>query len=102
MQDCVYEVSDDRCTYTVMDWEAFDVVTLSGTDLNPVWPNVSLSSDQREGNASEEYVVVFSADSETYTYVVDDEGEFAHFEPGTTWILNVTALGGVSSVEAAR
>jgi predicted nucleic acid-binding Zn ribbon protein len=102
VQDCVYEVYDDRCTYTVMDWAVFDVVTVSGTDLNPSWPEVDLAEDQREGASTEEYVVTFSSEGETYTYTVSDVGEFSHYELGSTWILAVNALGGVSSVEASR
>ncbi len=102
VQDCVYEVYDDRCTYTVMDWEVFDTVTLSGTDLNPRWPEVSLTGDQRQGDPTEEYVVTFTAQDGTYTYTPQDADEFSQFGIGTTWILNVNALGGVSSVEPAR
>ena len=38
VQDCVYEVYDDWCTYSALDWQAYDVVTLSGTDLIRVGP----------------------------------------------------------------
>ena len=55
VQDCVYEVYDDRCTYTVMDWAVFDTVTLAGTDLNLSWPEVSLTDDQRQGDPTEEF-----------------------------------------------
>jgi predicted nucleic acid-binding Zn ribbon protein len=102
VQDCVYEVYDDRCTYTAMDWAVFDTVTLAGTDLNPSWPEVSLTDDQREGDPTEEYIVTFSSDGDMYSYTVNDVGEFSQFEPGSTWILNVNALGSISSVEAAR
>lgn len=102
VQDCVYEVYDDYCSYTVMDWEVFDTVTASGTDLNPSWPQTSLSSDQRQGEPSEEYVVTFESDGETYTYTVDDEDEYSRFEIGSSWNLSINAIGGISSVEASR
>ena len=102
VQDCVYEVYDDRCNYTVMDWTVFDVVTLSGTDLNPNWPDVNLANDQRQGDPTEEYVVTFSSNGDTYTYTVNNAGDFGQFEVGSDWILNVTTLGGISSVEASR
>jgi hypothetical protein len=102
VQDCVYEVYDDRCTYTVMDWAVFDTITLAGTDLDPSWPEVSLTDDQRQGDPTEEYIVTFSSDGDMYSYTVNDVGEFSQFEPGSTWILTVNALGGISSVEAAR
>jgi hypothetical protein len=102
VQDCVYEVYDDRCTYTVMDWEVFDTITVSGVDLNPSWPEISLATDQREGTSSEEYVVTLDSDGETYTYTARDVNEFSQFEVGSNWILNVNAVGGISSVEASR
>ncbi len=68
VQDCVYEVFDDRCTYTIMDWTVFDTVTVTGTDLDPSWPEVSLAADQREGEPTEEYVVTFSSEDDSYTY----------------------------------
>lgn len=102
VQDCVYEVFDDRCTYTVMDWTVFDTVTVTGTDLNPIWPEIDLTEDQRQSEPAEEYVVTFSSDDDTYTYSAGDANEFSRFEVGSTWILTVNALGGISSVEASR
>jgi hypothetical protein len=101
VEDCVYEVSEDYCTYSVMDWQSFDVVTLTGSDLNPEWPAVNLSSDQREGDKQESYEVIFSSDDEPYTYTASDAAEFSRFEVGSSWILNVNALGGIVSVESA-
>ncbi len=102
VQDCVYEVYEDRCSYTVMDWTVFDVATLSGTDLSPVWPQVELSEGQREGDPSEEYLITFVSDGETFTYSVNDVEQYRQFELGSDWILNVTTLGGISSVEESR
>ncbi len=101
VQDCVYEVYDDWCTYSAMDWQSFDVITLSGTDLQPRWPEIALADDQRAGEPTEEYEVTFLTDGETYTYAVEDASEFGQFAPGSAWILNVNALGGVASVEPA-
>lgn len=85
-----------------MDWAVFDAVTLSGTDLDPSWPEVSLTGDPPQGDPTEEYIVTISFDGDTYAYAIGDAGEFGQFELGSAWILNVNALGGVSSVEAAR
>jgi len=102
VQDCVYEVEEDWCTYSDMDWQAFDVMTLTGTDLDPQWPQVSLQEDQREGEAKESYEVTFNSDGSSLTYTASDASEYSQFELGSTWILNVNALGGVVSVEAAQ
>ena len=101
VQDCVYEVYDDRCTYTAMDWDVFDVVTRTGSDLDAAWPDLNLAADQQQGEPTEEYAVTFVSDGETYTYTVDDADSFGQFEPGSRWILHLNALGGITSVEAA-
>jgi membrane protease subunit (stomatin/prohibitin family) len=102
VQDCVYEVYDDRCTFTAMDWEVSNVVTLTGSDLDPRWPEPSLTGDQRQGEPTEAYTVTFAAGGDTYTYAVDDAGSFSQFALGSSWVLHVNALGGITSVEAAR
>jgi hypothetical protein len=102
VQDCVYEVYDDRCAYTAMDWEVSDVVTLTGSDLDPRWPEPNLTGDQRQGEPTEVYAVTFVSEGDTYTYTVDDAASFSQFEVGSSWILHLNALGGITSVEAAR
>ena len=77
VQDCVYEVYDDRCTYSVMDWQIFDTLTLTGTDLNPRWPDANLAENQREGDAEESYEVLFTSSEGDYTYTTSDPVEFS-------------------------
>lgn len=101
LQDCVYEVEEDMCTYSVMDWQAFEVLTLTGTDLHPEWPVANLQEDQRQGEREESYEVTFNSDGSSLTYTASDASEYSQFEFGSTWILNVNTLGGVVSVEAA-
>jgi len=104
VQDCEYRIYDNRCEYTVNEWTAVDKVVAQGHDLIPQWPNVSLWSDQREGERAENYVVTFRADdkAETYTYDVDSADEFLRFEVGSYWTLKVNAFGGVTDAEPAR
>jgi len=99
VQDCEYEVYDDYCSYTVMDWVVFDEVTLSGSDLNPVWPEVNLLADQREGEPNESYEVILYSDGDNYDYTPSDASEFGRFTIGSKWIMNVNSLGAVLSVE---
>jgi predicted nucleic acid-binding Zn ribbon protein len=100
VQDCEYEVYEDFCTYTVVDWLKFDEVTLSGSDLNPQWPDVNLQTDQKEGEPEESYEVTFYSDGKTYDYSVTDASEFSQYTIGSTWLLNVNALDAVVSVES--
>lgn len=98
VQDCEYNVYADWCTYTVDEWQQVDTITLAGDDLNPAWPQVALGEGEREGAWTEEYEVVFAGEGDRYTYSPDGEGEFLQFEPGTTWTLEVNALGQVREV----
>ncbi len=99
VQDCVYEVYEDYCSYAVLDWIEVDTVSASGADPNPYWPTFALLAGQQEGDGSETYEVVFIADDERYTYRTESEAEFERYEIGSTWTLNVNALGAVVSVE---
>jgi len=102
VQECVYEVSDDWCSYTVMDWNTVEITTQGGTDLQPFWPSRALASDQRYGSQEESYTVVFEAGTKTYTITPDSEAEFRRYAVGSEWVLNVNTFGSVVSVEPAN
>lgn len=102
VQDCTYEVYDDFCSYTILDWTVIDARTVSGSDLEPYWPEVSLARDQQAGEGEAEYIVVFAAGSESFRYYPDDELEFSRFVPGSSWIIEVNQLGGVTVHEPIR
>jgi hypothetical protein len=102
VQECVYEVYDDFCDYTVMEWEVVDTVSASGTDLDPYWPTVNLSTDQREGERKEDYVIHFDTDGKDYSYTTSDLDLFIQATPGSQWTLSVNQLGGVQSIEPAN
>jgi len=102
VQDCTYEVYDDYCEYTIMDWVAVDTAVATGTNLNPYWPNLNLSLDEREGSSQESYTITFSGDGETYQYTTTDSQLFELAESGSHWILSVNQIGGVQSIEPAN
>jgi ribosomal protein L40E len=101
VQDCVYEVYDDRCTYTQLAWVVVDTATLSGQDLNPRWPSPTITSDQRLGEQEADYSVTFDTGEKTYTYQPSDEASFLTFQPGSSWLLEVNGLGAIVAVEPA-
>jgi ribosomal protein L40E len=102
VQDCKYNIYDNYCEYTVLEWKEVDRVTANGTDLNPEWPSVSLQSGQREGERTEKYDVTFDAQGTIYHYSPSDATEFAQFQPGSDWTLRINMLGGVTDVLPAR
>jgi hypothetical protein len=77
-------------------------VVEQGNDLKPRDPALSLRAGQREGDHKETYEVVFSSEGKQYKYSPRDASDFAQFTTGSRWTLKVNALGGVTSVQAAR
>lgn len=101
VQDCVYDVYDEMCIYTVQDWSVVETVTLDGDDVNPAWPRPSLTREQREGARSESFTVVLATKEDRLTYSPDSEEEFSAFIPGSLWTVVVNGLGGIVRVEPA-
>lgn len=100
VQDCEYQVYDDLCSYTVMEWAVVDTAVLAGNNLSPDWPSPTLTSDQRLGDdRRESYTVMFDAGSDSYSYTPDSLNEFQQFDVGSSWTLNVNTFGIVLSVE---
>ena len=101
VQDCTYEVYDEYCDYTVMEWVEVDSAVESGSNLSPIWPDPLLSDDQRLGEYKENYKITFSGDGETYTFSTTDSDLFMMAEPGSQWILSINQLGRVQRIEPA-
>jgi len=99
VQECEYRIYDDWCTYTQMDWVVVESPSREGNDLNPEWPVLPISQDQRESDRSETYMVVFQSDGETYTYSVNNPEEFTQFFPGSEWVLTVNTFGAVTDAQ---
>jgi predicted nucleic acid-binding Zn ribbon protein len=102
VQDCEYQVYDDYCTFTALQWRTFDLVMLTGDDLAPQWPNPSLGQDQRLGEETETYEVIFDADGRSYTYTPNSLSEYTQFTEGSRWILEVNTFNNVRSVTPER
>ncbi len=102
VQDCQYEVYEDYCSFTVDEWQQIEMVTERGTNLTPFWPQPQLMTGQRLGAEQEQFEIVFESDGERYTYTTDSLDQFAQFEVGSEWVLQVNQLGSVVSVEPAQ
>ena len=99
VEECHTE-TQKYCSYTVDEWTTIQTYTQNGSDLQPAYDTPSLSSDQRLGDTSEDLTVTFATtDGEQKTYSPDTVSEFQQFVIGSTWMLKMNALGGVTSVE---
>jgi len=99
VEECHTE-TEQYCSYTVDEWTTIQTYTLEGSDLQPVYENPSVASDQRVGDESETLTVYFlTEDGGQETYTPDSISEFQQFTSGSTWTLNMNLAGGVVSVE---
>ncbi len=98
VQDCHYEVYEDYCSYYAFAWAVVDQAVASGSDLDATWPSTSLTTDQRLGEENETYTITFNSDGKTYTYTTSDYTLYQKAKPGSTWQLEVNALGGIREI----
>jgi len=102
VQDCQYQVLESYCEYSVQEWHAVENVSQTGNDFFPIVPNPQLGLDQRLGQETTSYVVIFGANNTSYPYPVSSFNEFQKFQIGSEWILNINAFGQIVSVESAK
>jgi hypothetical protein len=101
-QDCQYRVYADWCQFTMDEWRPVDQLTLSGDDLLPQWPGLTLQAGQREGKRAETYTVVFNTDGGQYTYTTTDPAAFSRFQVDSQWVLTVNAFNAITGLEPVR
>ena len=99
VQNCEYRIYEPYCSYTMNEWVVTDVLQLQGSDLDPQWPAFTFSNEQREGQRSESYQVIFSAGDESYTYTTSNPQEYSQFTPGSQWLLEANGFGAVTSLQ---
>lgn len=102
VQDCYYEVYDDFCRYTVLEWREVDKVTTSASDYAPYWPELRLRPGQREGARQESYEIRFNADGDRYTYTTSSLETFMQCRPNSEWVLEVNTFKTVRAISPAR
>ncbi len=99
VQDCLYIVYEDYCTYTVMEWDAVEMVAADGSGMNAAWPQMNLAQDQRLQEGEETYTIVFNSGGETYSFVTSDYDLYRRAEIGSKWELEINSIGGVQSIK---
>lgn len=102
VQDCVYEVYEDWCRYTIQEWIKVDEVRATENNRTPYWPELQLPAGQREGERTAEYVVYFDADGDDYTYTTNNLDTFMQLEVGSQWILEVNSFNAVVGILPAN
>jgi hypothetical protein len=102
VQDCEYEVYDDMCSYTTLQWAVATTVKANGVGFSPAWPAANLSGEQRLGDRRENYVCVLSADDKTYSLSINSQAEYEQCRPGTKWKIEVNTFGDAVSGEPAE
>jgi predicted nucleic acid-binding Zn ribbon protein len=91
--DCVYEVYLDYCTYTDYEWSVIDTAAVNGNDLDPYWPDLSLDSQQQEGDRTESYICSFQTSQGEIDYQTSSYNEFTQCQMGSEWDLEVNSRG---------
>lgn len=102
VQDCEYRVYEDYCTFSLDAWAPVSTVEIEGIGLKAEWPSPVLASSQRLGEQSAQYECVFASGGRDYTYSTDSFAEFQECVIGSTWSLQINALGGVASISPAE
>ncbi len=98
VETCYYEVYDDYCKYTALEWQNVRSEQAQGTDLQPSWPPLRLSAAEREGERAEDYLVFFRTDGAVLEYNPETEASFVQFAPNSVWNLSVNSFGSVVDV----
>lgn len=99
VQDCRYEVYEDRCRYTVDEWRVVDVIESRGSGFAPVWPVASLQPRQRLGPGRERYECIIGSEERWFTYEAPSLAAYETCQPGSQWQLEVNGFGALTSLQ---
>lgn len=102
VQDCVYQVYEDYCSYETTIWAPVATAQLEGFDLSPVSPDPALATNQRLAEESSHYVCVFANEDKTYEYVTNSIQEFQQCVVGSEWALTINGAGAVTAIDPAN
>jgi len=98
VQDCHTE-TEQYCSYTALEWQTIETLTLDGNDYSPRYAEPSLSSDERIGNQNVNFSVIFSSEKGLLDYTPDNLSEYQQYQLGSDWTLSLNRLGSIVSVE---
>lgn len=98
VQDCVYEIYKDYCSYETQDWVLLDTLQTSGSDQYAYWAEYNLNSNQKTGDQSEQYSITLNADGQVYRYQTSDFNFYQQVEYGSEWWIETGLLGGIKNI----
>ncbi len=99
--DCEYEIYDDWCQFTTLQWQVEKVISESGSGFSAVWPDPILLGDQQLGDREQRYEIVFRSDGESYDYVTSSQAIYEDLNSAETWQLEINAFGSVTAISPA-
>ena len=98
VQDCVYDVYDSYCEYTISKTDVIDTAKASGSGPNPESPFVD--SKYRTGNQSVSYTVQLRDENgKTYTLNPSSLNEYRDYTVGTEYMIEVNSRGRIVNME---
>jgi hypothetical protein len=97
-QDCEYQVHDQMCSYSTLQWIPVNTLVESGTGFNPVWPALALAPDRQAGDRSERYQCVFGVEGGAYALNFSAQ-EYSSCRPGSRWTVEINGLGSIVNAE---
>ena len=98
VQDCEYEVYEEYCDYEIRDWVVFDTFTTKGDSINVRSPAANLTSSQRLGEQSANYVVYFETEEGVKRFETDDYDLFRLCQPGAQFELTLDGFGNIVDI----
>jgi ribosomal protein L40E len=99
VQDCVYEVLMDYCTYSTLEWQVVETLSQQGKSLPVIYPSTDLTDDQRLGEQQVTYVCIFEGSQRDYRFTTSDENFYRQCVAESQWVLEVNTLGQVISAK---
>lgn len=99
VQDCEYQIYDNWCSYSVLQWMPVNTLSSSGVGFSPQWPVGGLSQNQRLGQRNEQLFCAVIANDKLYQFPMASYTEFEQCQPGTQWQLSINTFGSVTSAK---
>jgi ribosomal protein L40E len=102
VQDCQFEVMAPYCEYTVQEWRVVNQAIESENNFAPIYAQPQLASNQRLGEQTVSYVVIFQTDQGEYRYTASSLEEFQRYRPDSQWVLTLNGFNQIVGLEPVR